>query len=98
MLTYKYKMATIQELKKEIEKIKKENAIKEKRLKDFEQKKFLEKELKDLKNPKYSKFKKIVSKGLRKGGKELINVLEAVAESQKPQRRRPGIKKKVKRQ
>lgn len=73
---------TLEELQREIAKIKKENAIKEQKLRSFKQskreienigreRKKLEQELKSLKNPKSVAFKRNLAKGLRSAGREL---------------------------
>ncbi len=93
-------MATLQQLQAEVRKLRQENERKQQALKNREaaqreynqiaaERKRLEQEIKSLKNPRSTAFKKVVKKGLRKTGSGLMNFLEAAAESQSPQRRKP---------
>jgi len=99
-------MATLQELQAEVRKLRAENERKQQALKNREaaqreynqiaaERKRLEQEIKSLKNPRSTAFKKVVKKGLRKTGSGLMNFLEAAAESQSPQKRRPTQKKRT---
>ena len=91
-------MPTLQELKKEVEKLRKENERKSRVIRTKqesgsdlrriqEERKRLESEIKSLRNPRSAAFKKNLKKGLMKGGRGLMNFLEAAAESQQPRRR-----------
>lgn len=103
-------MPTIEELKKEIERIKRDNSRKEQQLRNFEQskkeivsigreKKKLSKELKMLRNPKSTAFKKNLKRGLKitgkglgrglkKTGKGLFVALERIQEAEEEESRR----------
>ena len=102
-------MPKIEELKKEIEKIKRDNEVKERRLRNIQEgkgemkqlgrdKKNLQRQLKKLKNPKSSAFKRNVRKGVISGGKKTFGFLERVADSfeeaEKPRRRRKAPAKR----
>lgn len=101
-------MATLQQLQAEVLKLRRDKEEKERKLRIFRENQReivqrgrerlkLQKELKDLKNPKSQAFKKNVKQGLIRGGrvgfKFLQRVAEAVEESEKPTRRKPSRKR-----
>ncbi len=103
-------MPTIESLKREIARIKKENERKERKLRNISegrmemkqlgrQRTSLERELKQLKNPESTAFKRNVKKGLVSGGKGTArffrNVMGAFEENDRRQRPRPTTKKKT---
>lgn len=98
-------MPSIEKLKQEIARIKKDNERKEQRLRNFaeskreikdigREKKTLEGELKRLRNPKSTAFKRNVRRGIISGGKKTFNFLVNVAEAAEEDARRQQSRKR----
>lgn len=100
-------MATLQELRSQVNKLRKENEEKRRKLRNRaesgrdlkriqEERKRLERELKNLKNPRSAEFKRNLRRGAMKTGKGLMNFLESVAETEQPRKKQPVRRKPVK--
>jgi len=95
-------MPSVEQLQKEVKRLQEEKERKEMRLRNFQrsrveidrigkQRKALTREIKQLKNPKSTAFKKNLTKKLIKGSKKTLKVLgriaESVTEEDKPKRK-----------